>query len=492
MTFKSVIFRYYKEVLKLAGWIYGHLFANPFVSFPIFSFLIVSTFFNIYWGVGFQVNIILILLITLAYLMNGGIVRLVQIILVVLAVIFIPCYLVVKNDIRQRDLAKGLVSSVSSEIVVDVSNRTRQKNTYQNAWGKIKGGAKVYMQFPRYPEVKRGAQCNIVGDVKFADLNSDFGRYLQKNGSYLYIKVRRFVCDEDVKSGFYGLYRYKEWVISAVERSIGEPNASLLIGVMFGDDRVYTEEFQEKVRGAGLSHIVAASGYNIAFVSMIAEKLLFILRGWSKRVAILFVLFGYCFIAGLSASVLRAFFSYVFKFIFGKLGYPLPPLFNLGVVVSTMLLINPLYIYDIGFQLSVLATFGIVFIVPAIQSICRVSSSLMIPLVCAILVNPVSIANFGTASIISTVTNYITLGTLEYVMLSGFIFSIIYFVSPFLAKYFSYVIDLQFVVLNIVVDWFGGLWFAQLDIGLSLSVILVVGCLTLVFKIVSRNSNILL
>lgn len=486
-----IIYNLYRRLCRVLDWYYSHLIINPLVSLPIITFLLISTCISVIFGNSPIFYIALLAIYSTIFIFKSDVYRLIIFISISISLSFLPLYRTYLNLEKQEIEGIGVVEGgeYGRELEVEIGNRVRQKNTYQNAWGKVDGEVNVYLQLPRYPEVRRGSNCTVHGDVDIADLSTGFGEYLKKNSTFLFMKVTSFECDEQKVGGMYRLYDIKDVAIFQIERYINEPNASLLIGMMFGDDRVYTEDFQEKIRATGLSHIVAASGYNIVFVQGAIEKVLFPFNIRKRKVISIILLVMYCFIAGNTGSILRAMYSNVIG-VFARLtGFPLPAIFNLLLVGMLMLLIKPLYIYDIGFQLSFLATFGILVIVPALKRVVSVYESLLIPFVCSVVVMPISISNFGGVSIISTFTNFFALGSLSYIMPSGFIFvflSLVYEnISPLLAS----IVDLQFIILNIVVEKMGGIGFAVVNIGYVLPVIAMFSLLAVTTVVIYRSST---
>lgn len=137
----------------------------------------------------------------------------------------------------------------------------------------------------------------------------------------------------------------------------------------------YKNKLDEKVRsayaGAGASHILAISGMHIAILYGIILLLLSWMKFFRKKarlkyLLIILLLWAYALITGLSPSVCRA--STMFTFL--SLGYLLqrrPQVYNsLAASALLILLLNPLLMFDIGFQLSYVAVAGIVFFQPKI------------------------------------------------------------------------------------------------------------------------------
>lgn len=125
---------------------------------------------------------------------------------------------------------------------------------------------------------------------------------------------------------------------------------------------------------AGAMHVLAVSGLHVGVIFLIFNKLLqFLLKfkhgNLIKGVLLLLVLWIYALLTGLSPSVMRA--AAMFSFIVGaKMTNRTSNFFNTLAASGLLLLIyNPLYIMEVGFQLSYLAVIGIVVIQPCLYGL---------------------------------------------------------------------------------------------------------------------------
>ncbi len=140
-----------------------------------------------------------------------------------------------------------------------------------------------------------------------------------------------------------------------------EPHAGLLAGILFGTRASLSRELTDAFITTGTIHIIALSGQNVSIVSAFTATLLTVL--FSRRIAsllTLLVLASFLWFVGPSPSLVRAVIMgslTILAVIFGKRNLGI---LSLALAVSSMLLLNPLWITDLGFQLSVLATLGII------------------------------------------------------------------------------------------------------------------------------------
>jgi competence protein ComEC len=120
-------------------------------------------------------------------------------------------------------------------------------------------------------------------------------------------------------------------------------------------------------RAAGLSHLTAVSGQNVALVLAVVGLGLRRLRTWWRLGATFAVIAWFAVITRLEPSVLRASCMAALTALAFALGRERSPVRLLYVALMILVVVDPLLVWSVGFWLSVGATFGVVAIAPAIQ-----------------------------------------------------------------------------------------------------------------------------
>ena len=155
-------------------------------------------------------------------------------------------------------------------------------------------------------------------------------------------------------------------LVAVIDRNLPSPAAELLTGILFGQRSKLPEEVQENFRSAGTGHLLAVSGLHVGLVSALILGLwrLLGLRGKLPLATAIVLVFGYAYLTGMRPSALRA--AVMISFALGALllerERDLPTTVALAALVT--LLINPLYLFSIGFQLSYSATLSIIYLQP--------------------------------------------------------------------------------------------------------------------------------
>ncbi len=145
-----------------------------------------------------------------------------------------------------------------------------------------------------------------------------------------------------------------------IERtSLTEREQDFLKAVLLGMTDDLWDEQRDLYQQAGLSHLLAISGLHVGIIAFIVLLLLYPLKRLGyNRIRFFFVvwaLWGYAFICGLSPSVVRAciMFSVIMgAYLLKRQSYSVN---SLAVAAFLMLIYDPYYLWDIGFQLSFLS-----------------------------------------------------------------------------------------------------------------------------------------
>lgn len=267
------------------------------------------------------------------------------------------------------------------------------------------------------------------------------------------------------------IYQIKNKVENIINVNLSKNHAQLLKGILFGDKSL-SKEMRDSFVDVGVAHVLAVSGLHVGFILSLILVISGILK-WStsiKLIFLTFILIFYIVITGASPSVIRAsimaWVSIFSKFI-NKNYDGLSALSLAGLII---LLPNPLLIYTASFQLSFLASMGIILFYRIFLDYLKnfskiskfISSALAITMAAQIGTLPVNLYHFHQISIISIISNIIIVPFIG-ILLKGSIIAItVYFFIPFVGSYFFFLISFVFELVIKMVKIFSSFPYASI------------------------------
>ena len=204
-------------------------------------------------------------------------------------------------------------------------------------------------------------------------------------------------------------------LLEGLNRLVPEPEAALGAGILLGVRGSIDPDLNDAFARAGLTHVVAISGWNIAIVTAIVMGLLRPLERrpggrWTVTGIAVALVAGYVLLTGASPSVVRAALM-AGCLLAAKLGGSRTHAASaLGLAAMLMLLAAPSVLWDVGFQLSLLATAGLVWFGAAVESRVRwlpplVREPIALTLAAQLTTLPIILVNFERLSLVAPIAN---------------------------------------------------------------------------------------
>ncbi len=236
-------------------------------------------------------------------------------------------------------------------------------------------GEKILITARPYPEYRYGDRIAVAGRLErpesFSD-DFDYAASLAKDDIFYTMAFPEiFVLGAGGGNPVYqNLFRLKAAFSRTITRHLPEPEASLMLGLTIGERQNFPAELTAALRTTGTTHIVALSGYNITIVADAMLKTFMFLAlpfAWAFWFAVSGII-GFTLLTGAAASVVRAALMGILVLVARREGRAYRMRNALAFAGAAMLVVNPkLLRFDVAFQLSFLATLGLVYGAPVVE-----------------------------------------------------------------------------------------------------------------------------
>ena len=393
-------------------------------------------------------------------------------------VIFCIVYLIrlqaiLKTEINTKKnyLIRGKISSINQ-----VSD---------NKW-RLKVGS-FWIQTQKLPYLHIGDDIEAVGSPEKQVINKFYHQFWLINP-----KIRQVTTDKTTDFTINAYYLsflrlitdFRKTLEKIYLRILPDTEASLLAGIVLGSQQQLSPHFYEALRQSGTLHIVVASGMNVTILGKVVLDLL--IKRFKRGVAIFVSIFSiliYTFLAGAEAPIVRAAIMGSVAFstqVFGRQYWAGWALF---LALGTMLLVSPELLFQIGFQLSALATTGLLFISPQVGEwlenirnnpliqgkssffpikiiLAFFQSDLTETIAAQIAVLPLLLVHFGQFNFFSAIPNMLVGILIPILMRFGGVLLVVGMVSKTLAQALAWLVWVPLKYMVLVIEFFGQIdWF---------------------------------
>ncbi len=378
-------------------------------------------------------------------------------------------------EAARNNLAGSKIGPVEFMGIVTKEPETDEK--YQkviiedNAKNKILINSDIYPQYQYGDELK--VKCDLQEPKNFEDSNFDYQMYLAKDGIYRICNKPQITAIASNKGNkFYtAILAAKNKFEEKISAIFPDPEGAYLKGLILGGGKRMTKDLNDAFSKTGTTHTVAVSGYNVTIVAAFLMWLGIALGLWRQQVfsfaligIVLFVLMTGAPSSAVRAGIMGGLVIWAMKE--GRLANSTNAII---LAAAIMLAINPLLLrYDAGFQLSFLATLGIVWLYPLFEKKIWGSGilkeTILLSVAAQIFVLPILLNSFEKLSIVSPLANLLILPAIPYIMLGGFAAGIAGFIFVPLGTLMGFIPYLLLKIELFTVAWLGNLPWAALEI----------------------------
>ena len=265
---------------------------------------------------------------------------------------------------------------------------------------------------------------------------------------------------------------------------------ALLKAVCLGDRSMLTDELRQAYASAGGMHLLAVSGLHVGLIWWVLQYM----TGWismifkdekQRTVMVVFLLWFYAFLTGFSSSVCRSVTMFTFFSANRMMGQRINPLNGILVSAFFLVLIEPIRMMDVGFQLSYVAIIGIVTLHPLIRKLVRTKNRMLrwaweatsVSLAAQLTTAPLVVFYFHQFPLYSLLTSLVAIPMLS-VLITIFVISVPFISVGVLEEVFNFMLVKLALLMNGFMEFISSLPAAVLE-GLQLGGIALFFCLLL-------------
>ncbi|MBU0502053.1 MAG: DNA internalization-related competence protein ComEC/Rec2, partial [Candidatus Margulisbacteria bacterium] len=295
----------------------------------------------------------------------------------------------------------------------------------------------------RAAEIEYGDRVKVQGQLEEIEGLSNpgllsFADYLKNQGVVCRLNAS-LAPPEIIKRGGGSFFKrvsikIKDHLIKIPQKTLPEPYATLLSSIVFGSKAAKApKEIKEVYKKAGVAHLLVASGMHLGILVGVC---LFVVRSsrlplWLGVLITTVVNLLYAVMTGFGPSILRAAIMAEIMLV-GLLFEREKEIYtSLAISAFIILLYNPKFLFEVGFQLSFAATWSLVYVAPVIaerlkvflpKTLATLASAALAPVLAS---TPITLYHFSSTSPIGIVTNMLLLPWVGVIVILGFVSTVL-------------------------------------------------------------------
>jgi ComEC/Rec2-related protein len=312
--------------------------------------------------------------------------------------------------------------------------------------------------------VQFGDHVKLTGVVKLPENFNGFNyvKYLQKDNIFAEVTKAQIIPLHRRDSNWQNkLTNLRQYIIQKITRQLSADHAGLVLGMLIGDDSKLSQNVKTDFQKTGLTHILVVSGFNLTVIASSMGILAWVVGRKAADIISLVLIWGFVFLVGVQASVVRAGIMVsmlLLARLFGRLSYSY---ITLLWAIFIMTAISPLQLfYDIGFQLSIAATLGVLqaYRLNVLWNNEGIFSEIVWPSLGAIIFTaPIVAYYFQTFSVLALPANVLIVPTIPLLMLLG-ILLLVPGINIVAAQIMDLILNFNLGITELFADWHFSVW----------------------------------
>lgn len=324
---------------------------------------------------------------------------------------------------------------------------------------------------------------NVKAKMTLKKMDDDFKSYNFSENIFINGTNAEVISTTEIKYKpiYYPAYLLSKYIKNVLYDNMNYDYASLSTAILLGDRTGLSDEFYDNTKAAGVTHMLVVSGAHLSMLTLVMLKILRKLKVplRLRSIIMLFMVFMVVAICGFSTSILRAGFTYFIYFIGAIFFRQSDPINSLGTATVIMLFTNPFLFYNVGYLLSYLSTFGVIFFTDKINALfLKIKTGKIIGFVyksaafilaqtiaATLTTTPLCMMSFGYVSTIALIANLILNSGVTVILIASALAVLIISV-PFLSIFsfpFFFLISVISKYSIILINYFGSLPFSIIE-----------------------------
>jgi competence protein ComEC len=375
----------------------------------------------------------------------------------------------------------------------DLDVRDRYVNLYVQAESLRQDGQDhpaqglALVQAPRYGSYAYGDRVTASGQLLTPPEFDDFSYrdYLARRGIHAMMPDAQVdvLAHHQGRPWYAAMYALKDRAQRTINRLLPSPQAPLLDGILLGVESGIPDDVREAFNRTGTSHVIAISGANIIVVIRVLMGLLKPplgqrRAGWVTLVGVGF----YTILVGADPAVVRAAIMGSMALLAAQWGRRAYGLTLLAFAIWLMTLWNPLTLWDIGFQLSVAATAGLVLFSDSFTKALEralqrgfarhtarqitqwLAEPVVVSLAAQVTTTPLILVYFGRLSVVSFLANILIVPAQAYIMTLGWLAAMLGMIWPLIGEPLAWIVWIPLTYTLEIVRQLGKLEWASMNV----------------------------
>ena len=297
----------------------------------------------------------------------------------------------------------------------------------------------------------------------------NYGHYLETKGIYAQIfteSTQVKISNRIIHDIWYHTFKFRNTIVQNLANSgFKKEELAIVLALILGQQQDISSEIIKDYQFAGAVHILSVSGLHVGFIMLFVTLLLKPLPNTktgntTRIILILLSLWLFALVAGLSPSVVRSATMFSFLAIGNFINRATNPFHTIIASMFLILLFNPFFLFDIGFQLSYLAVFFILWLQPVLSRIWQPQNSIIkyfwdiitVSFAAQIGTLPLSIYYFHQFPGLFFITNIVLIPALVGIMALGTVVVLLAFFN-YTPEFLTKPLELAITYMNQFIHW---------------------------------------